>query len=192
MFIFGGKDDDNNKLNDTWKFNFKSAAWTQIVGNPEEQPTERSGHSAQVYKDQFMIIYGGIHFVTRELNDMHVLDMKKEKWVCLLEELNSPADAQAYKVPLEEGSSAIVLCASDGLFDALFPIEILQLVHDGLRSGEDAQALSARLSDTALELSRDAQRLSPAFLALAQQDLVARSREAQDDVTVVIGVIGEP
>lgn len=91
MFIFGGKDDDNNKLNDTWKFNFKSAAWTQIVGNPEEQPTERSGHSAQVYKDQFMIIYGGIHFVTRELNDMHVLDMKKEKWVCLLEELNSPA-----------------------------------------------------------------------------------------------------
>lgn len=38
-----------------------------------------------------MVIYGGIHFVTRELNDLHVFDMKKEKWLCLFEELNSPA-----------------------------------------------------------------------------------------------------
>jgi hypothetical protein len=38
-----------------------------------------------------MIIYGGIFFVTRELNDLHVFDMKKEKWLCLFEELNSPA-----------------------------------------------------------------------------------------------------
>lgn len=30
MFIFGGKDDDNNKLNDTWKFNFKTCTWTYI------------------------------------------------------------------------------------------------------------------------------------------------------------------
>ena len=38
-----------------------------------------------------MIIYGGIFFVTRELNDMHVFDMKKERWLCLFEQLNSPA-----------------------------------------------------------------------------------------------------
>ena len=28
MYIFGGKDDDNNKLCDTWKFNFKTMIWT--------------------------------------------------------------------------------------------------------------------------------------------------------------------
>lgn len=90
LFIFGGKDDDNNKLNDTWKFNFKTLSWAQITGF-DEPPLPRSGHAAQVYKDQYMIIYGGIYFVTRELNDLHIFDMKKEKWLCLFEELNSPA-----------------------------------------------------------------------------------------------------
>ena len=50
MYIFGGKDDDNNKLNDTWKFNFKSLMWTQISGY-DEPPLPRSGHAAQVYRD---------------------------------------------------------------------------------------------------------------------------------------------
>ena len=45
MFVFGGKDDDNNKLNDTWKFNFNTCIWTQIVGD-EEPPIPRSGHAA--------------------------------------------------------------------------------------------------------------------------------------------------
>ena len=90
MFIFGGKDDDNNKLNDTWKFNFKTCQWTPITGI-EEPPIPRSGHAAQVYKDQYMLVYGGIFFVTRELNDLHIFDMKREKWLCLFEELNSPA-----------------------------------------------------------------------------------------------------
>ena len=37
-----------------------------------------------------MIIYGGIFEVTKELNDMHVFDLKNERWLCLFEELNSP------------------------------------------------------------------------------------------------------
>jgi hypothetical protein len=37
-----------------------------------------------------MIIYGGIFDVCKELNDMHIFDMKKEQWICLFEELNSP------------------------------------------------------------------------------------------------------
>lgn len=90
MYIFGGKDDDNNKLNDTWKFNFKTCIWTPIMCQ-EEPPLPRSGHASQVYNERFMIVYGGIFFVTRELNDMHVFDMVKERWLCLFDELNSPA-----------------------------------------------------------------------------------------------------
>jgi N-acetylneuraminic acid mutarotase len=45
MYIFGGKDDDNNKLNDTWKFNLKTSTWTQISGY-DEPPLPRSGHAA--------------------------------------------------------------------------------------------------------------------------------------------------
>jgi hypothetical protein len=37
-----------------------------------------------------MIIYGGFFALCQELNDMHVFDLKNERWVCLFEELNSP------------------------------------------------------------------------------------------------------
>ena len=134
---------------------------------------------------------GRLRFAAGSAAQQHSFNVPFQLGVLHSEELNSAADAQAFESPLEL-SGAVVLCATDGLFDTLFPIEILNLLHDGLRSGADAQALSARLADTALELSRDPQRLSPAFLALAQQDLIARSREAQDDMTVVVGVIGEP
>jgi hypothetical protein len=35
-----------------------------------------------------MIVYGGFLALCQELNDMHVFDLKSEKWVCLFDELN--------------------------------------------------------------------------------------------------------
>ena len=87
MYIFGGKDDENLKLSDTWKFNLTTLEWSQIETITE--PMGRSGHASQIYQD-CMIIYGGIFEVTKELNDMHVFDLKKQQWVVLFEELNSP------------------------------------------------------------------------------------------------------
>lgn len=87
MYIFGGKDDENLKLSDTWKFNLSTHEWTCI--ETADEPMGRSGHASQVYSD-CMIIYGGIFEVTKELNDMHVFDFKKQQWVVLFEELNSP------------------------------------------------------------------------------------------------------
>jgi N-acetylneuraminic acid mutarotase len=81
MVIFGGKDDENQKLSDTWKFNMTSCEWSKIEV-PGEEPLPRSGHASQIYND-FMIIYGGIYEVTKELNDMHVFDLKNERWLCL-------------------------------------------------------------------------------------------------------------
>ena len=74
MYIFGGKDDENLKLSDTWKFNLSTLEWTCIEN--ADEPMGRSGHASQVYSD-CMIIYGGIFEVTKELNDMHVFDFKK-------------------------------------------------------------------------------------------------------------------
>lgn len=82
MYIFGGKDNDNQKINDTWKFNMTTHEWHQIDVPADEAPQGRSGHASQNYKD-FMIVYGGIFEVTKELNDMHVFDMKNERWLCL-------------------------------------------------------------------------------------------------------------
>lgn len=45
MYIFGGKDDENCKLSDTWKFNLDTFEWTHIETDSEE-PLGRSGHAS--------------------------------------------------------------------------------------------------------------------------------------------------
>lgn len=87
MYIFGGKDDENNKLNDTWKFNFTTKEWAYV--ECVDDPAPRSGHAACIFKD-YMIVYGGIYDICKELNDMHIFDMKNDRWLCLFEELYSP------------------------------------------------------------------------------------------------------
>ena len=87
MYIFGGKDDENNKLNDTWKFHFIRKQWEQVHVN--DAPNARSGHASCIFED-FMIVYGGIFDICKELNDMHIFDMRAERWLCFFEEQNSP------------------------------------------------------------------------------------------------------
>ena len=108
MYIYGGKNEENVKLNDTWKFNLETCEWTCIqeqIDRPEDaaRPLARSGHASQVYND-CMIIYGGIYEVTKELNDMHIFDFKKEEWVTLYQELNSPQKSPPSNTGLSPGS----------------------------------------------------------------------------------------
>ena len=87
MYVFGGKDLNNKKLNDFWKFDFELLKWTEL--SIRGGPSHRSGHSSSVYED-FLIIYGGIYDVTRELNDMHIYSFKSESWICLFSQIASP------------------------------------------------------------------------------------------------------
>jgi len=103
MYIFGGKGDDVEKMNDLWVFDYDQQTWTElIVENPEYMPIPRSGHSTEVYGD-FIVIFGGIHEVTKELDDCAVYSIKRNEWICINEEasqlrkLNSPS--------IERGSS---------------------------------------------------------------------------------------
>jgi hypothetical protein len=45
----------------------------------------RSGHSACAYND-YMILFGGIHEVTKELDDMIAFSFKKNHWIILFKE----------------------------------------------------------------------------------------------------------
>jgi len=89
MWIFGGKDDDNNKLNDMWKLDLNSYTWSEVKPADGIIPIERSGHSCDVFENH-MIIFGGIYEITKELNDFHLFDFIKNRWVTLFEESNSP------------------------------------------------------------------------------------------------------
>jgi hypothetical protein len=37
-----------------------------------------------------MIVFGGIYEVTKELNDMHLFDMRQKRWIQFFEETGSP------------------------------------------------------------------------------------------------------
>lgn len=74
LYVFGGQDDDNNKMGDLWTYDLGASRWAEIA--PAEggfQPIARSGHTAVVW-GQKMYIFGGILELTKELNDMVVFD----------------------------------------------------------------------------------------------------------------------
>lgn len=80
LYVFGGQDDDNNKLDDLWEFDSASGAWNQIqIQDGDVTPLCRSGHSAVTYGDK-MYIFGGILELTKELNDMLVFDFRQRKF----------------------------------------------------------------------------------------------------------------
>jgi N-acetylneuraminic acid mutarotase len=87
MIVFGGRDSDNNRLNDLWEFNFATYQWAYIPAL--QSPLVRSGHSACIYKD-YMVVFGGIFEVTKELDDMHLFDIRTKRWIEFFEELKSP------------------------------------------------------------------------------------------------------
>jgi len=102
-------------------------------------------------------------------------------------ELNTPADADAGEVALQAGD--VVVLATDGLYDALHPLEILELVAHDLRADVSAQDIATTLVQTAIAMSKDSLRMSPVALAMQREGYVARSRELQDDVTAVVAKV---
>jgi hypothetical protein len=95
MYIFGGKDDDNNKLNDLWKLDLTTFKWTELVPSDDFVPLARSGHTCDVY-DRYMVMFGGIFEITKELNDCMMYDFKHNKWITLFEEQVSPNKRDLY------------------------------------------------------------------------------------------------
>jgi len=114
------------------------------------------------------------------------------EWNCPLQlgrldgvELNTPADANTGEQALLPGD--VVLLATDGCFDALHPLEVLQLTARDLEAPDvSAMRVATTLVEMAIELSKDSTRMSPVAHAMEREGFVARSRELQDDVTVAV------
>lgn len=92
MVIFGGKDEDNEKLKDVWEFNFETETWQELIGDDDKGILERSGHSACMYKGM-MLVFGGIYEITKELNDLLLFDFRNNSWISLMEQEYSPTKA---------------------------------------------------------------------------------------------------
>lgn len=78
MYIFGGKDEDNSKMKDFWSFDIEKGTWEKLECNMQSI-VSRSGHSAVVHGDN-MIIFAGIHEITKELDDMACYNFTTKQW----------------------------------------------------------------------------------------------------------------
>lgn len=80
MYIFGGQDDENNKLNDIWEFDIEQEVFSQIeLPDDSYQPPPRSGHSSTIFKAK-MFLFGGILELTKELNELLAFDFATRKF----------------------------------------------------------------------------------------------------------------
>lgn len=98
MYIFGGSDEGNNKLNDLWKFDLKANRWiivNHISSECEDgQPTKRSGHACNVIGNK-MYIFGGLEGITHETNDFYCFDFDTENWITIQLKVSNPEELRA-------------------------------------------------------------------------------------------------
>ena len=77
MYIFGGVDDEINRLNDLWEFDLKKKTWKEL--KVENGPASRNSHSATLFLN-YMIVFGGMHDLTKELNDLYAFNFTTQTW----------------------------------------------------------------------------------------------------------------
>ncbi|KAK4751131.1 hypothetical protein SAY87_004613 [Trapa incisa] len=78
LVIFGGQDTKRSFLNDLHILDLETMTWDEFdaAGNP---PSPRSGHSAAVHAERYLLIFGGGSHATF-FNDLHVLDIQTMEW----------------------------------------------------------------------------------------------------------------
>jgi len=104
MVVFGGRDEENNKMSDLWIFDIPTSKWTEVECSEQDVPLARSGHSCAMY-GEYMLLFGGIYEITKELNDLHMFDLANRRWIMIFEESNSPKRMPS-DMALEEKSPA--------------------------------------------------------------------------------------
>lgn len=79
MYVFGGANEENNKMNDLWKFDLITNEWSEVKTGGHGKPSDRSGHAAVMYLDK-MYIFGGLEGITHEMNDFYYFDLTQNNW----------------------------------------------------------------------------------------------------------------
>lgn len=106
-YIYGGQDDDNNKLCDLWILDLATETYSEVkCGDTDTVPTAKSGHTCNVFNGK-MYIFGGILELTKEVNEMVSLDLASCKFHCHGEQLYDDLLSSQNKVNPEAESPGI-------------------------------------------------------------------------------------
>lgn len=85
LYLFGGKGAED-RLNDIWSFGLSDCKYKRLPENGV-LPAVRNGHTMN-YVNGRLLVFGGIHDITWELDDLHIYDIKTGHWTTL--EQDSP------------------------------------------------------------------------------------------------------
>jgi hypothetical protein len=87
VIIFGGRNDFNDMLEDTWEFDRLEKKWSKIVG--DNHPVGRSSHTLTMDGER-LILFGGIVDITKEINELHMFDFKTKIWKGIDDNIEHP------------------------------------------------------------------------------------------------------
>lgn len=66
-------------------------------GTYEDTPLQKSGHSICFHKNRYLLVFGGIHEVTYEMNDLRAFDTTKKTWRIIDEENKNASESGSPK-----------------------------------------------------------------------------------------------
>lgn len=62
-----------------------------------DQPMQKSGHQMSLYKNRYILVFGGIHEVTYEMNDLKIFDVTTKVWKTIDEENKNASESGSPK-----------------------------------------------------------------------------------------------
>lgn len=79
LYLYGGHDEQNEKLEDLWKFDLTTNQWSiiEVEGN---KPTGRNGHTMVVINNK-IVMFGGILEITKETDEVFIFDFTSNRWI---------------------------------------------------------------------------------------------------------------
>lgn len=87
-------------MKDLWEFSLTDFKY-HLMDSQGDIPPERNGHTMQFFEGK-LYVFGGIHDITWELDDLHIYSLAKKRWTTL--EQDSPRKVDRKKVTVENSS----------------------------------------------------------------------------------------
>ena len=131
LWIFGGTN-GKHTLNDVWRFNIEDLKWKEIQSTNNPEP--RRSHT-MVESDNLFWMFGGIQDVTKEKNDLNILDPKALEWTKILNTSNmvyecSPTMKVQAKNSLQRVTRALIQKESPNKNETKFSLGLSSAGHD--------------------------------------------------------------
>lgn len=113
LYVFGGTNGEL-RFNDIWVYDLVNKSWKQI--KPKENPPvifflcffvifslkPRNGHTSLLYKEEGLLIFGGIQDITHERDDVIFFEFSTGQWVVLDAEYDHSKVSSAKNVSPEQ------------------------------------------------------------------------------------------